>query len=48
MSATTIIDTAPMRALTRYADGSPSPPARFTKTVAASRRSHGAGLLYAA
>jgi hypothetical protein len=29
MSATTIIDTAPLGALIRYTDGSPKPPARF-------------------
>jgi hypothetical protein len=35
MSVTTIIDTAPLRALIRYTDGSPKPPARFTKKLAA-------------
>jgi hypothetical protein len=34
MSATTIIDTAPLGALIRYTDGSPKPPARFTKKLA--------------
>jgi hypothetical protein len=33
MSATTIIDTAPLGALIRYTDGSPKPPARFGDPV---------------
>ena len=41
MSATTIIDTAPLGALIRYTDGSPKPPARFTKKLAAWERSNG-------
>ena len=40
MSATTIIDTAPLGALIRYTDGSPKPPARFTKELAAWKRSN--------
>ena len=35
MSANTIIDQAPLGALIRYTDGSPKPPARFTKKLAA-------------
>ena len=45
MSANTIIDTAPLGALIRYADGSPKPPARFTKKLAASERPNGVGRL---
>jgi hypothetical protein len=45
MSATTVIDTAPMRALIRYSDGNPKPPARFTKKLAAWERSNGVGRL---
>jgi len=45
MSATTIIDTAPLGALIRYTDGSPKPPARFTKKLAAWERSNGVGRL---
>ena len=45
MSATTIIDTAPFGALIRYTDGSPKPPARFTKKLAAWERSNGVGRL---
>ncbi|MEF3045594.1 hypothetical protein [Pseudotabrizicola sp. L79] len=45
MSATTIIDTAPLGALIRYTDGSPKPPARFTKKLAAWERSNGIGRL---
>ncbi len=41
MSATTIIDTVPLGALIRYTDGSPKPPARFTKKLAAWERSNG-------
>ena len=43
MSATTIIDTAPLGALIRDTDGSPKPPARFTKKLAAWERSNGIG-----
>ena len=45
MSAGTIIDTAPLGALIRYTDGSPKPPARFTKKLAAWERSNGVGRL---
>ena len=45
MSATTIIDTAPLGALIRYTDDSPKPPARFTKKLAAWERSNGVGRL---
>ena len=45
MSATTIIDTAPLGALIRYTDGSPKPPARFPKKLAAWERSNGVGRL---
>ena len=45
MSATTIINTAPLGALIRYTDGSPKPPARFTKKMAAWERSNGVGRL---
>lgn len=39
MSANTIIDLAPLGALTRYTDGSPKTTARFTKKLAAWERS---------
>ena len=45
MSATTIIDTTPLGALIRYTDGSPKPPARFTKKLATWERSNGVGRL---
>ena len=45
MSATTIIDTAPLGALIRYTDGSPKPPTRFTKKLVAWERSNGVGRL---
>ena len=45
MSATTIIDSAPLGALIRYTDGSPKPPVRFTKKLAAWERSNGVGRL---
>lgn len=45
MSASTIIDTAPLGTLIRYTDGSPKPPARFTKKLAAWERSNGVGRL---
>ncbi len=45
MYATTIIDTTPFGALIRYTDGSPKPPARFTKKFAAWERSNGVGRL---
>jgi hypothetical protein len=45
MSAINIIETAPLGALIRYTDGSPKPPARFTKKLAAWERSNGVGRL---
>jgi hypothetical protein len=45
MSASTIIDTAPLGALVRYTDGAPKPPARFTKKLAAWERANGVGRL---
>ena len=45
MSATNIFDAAPLGALIRYTDGSPKPPARFTKKLAAWERSNGVGRL---
>ena len=45
MSATNIIDTAPLGALIRYTDGNLKPPARFTKKLAAWERSNGVGRL---
>ena len=45
MSANKIIDQAPLGALIRYTDGSPKPPARFTKKLAAWERSNGVGRL---
>lgn len=45
MSATKIIDTAPLGALIRYTDGRPKPPARFTKKLAAWERSNSIGRL---
>lgn len=45
MSASSIIETAPLGALIRYTDGSPKPPARFTKKLAAWERSNGVGRL---
>jgi len=45
MSVITIIETAPLGALIRYTDGSPKPPARFTKKLAAWERSNGVGRL---
>lgn len=43
MSATTIINTAPLRVLIRDTDGSPKPPARFTKKLAAWEGPNGVG-----
>jgi hypothetical protein len=45
MSATMIIDSAPLGSLIRYTDGNPKPPARFTKKLAAWERSNGVGRL---
>lgn len=39
------IDTTPLAALIRYTDGSPRPPARFTKKLAAWERLNGVGRL---
>jgi len=45
MSATTILETAPLGALIRYTDSTTKPPARFTKKLAAWERSNGVGRL---
>ena len=45
MSAIKIIDSAPLGSLIRYTDGSPMPPARFTKKLATWGRSNGVGRL---
>lgn len=45
MSASIIFDTAPLGALVAYSDGTPKPPARFTKKLAAWERRNGAGRL---
>ena len=45
ISAASIIDTAPLGALIRYSDGTPKPPARFTKKLAAWERANGVGRL---
>ena len=45
MSATMIIDSAPLGSLIRYTDGNPKPPPRFTKKLAAWERSNGLGRL---
>ncbi len=45
MSASLIIDAAPLGALIRYSDGAQKPPARFTKKLAAWERSNGLGRL---
>jgi hypothetical protein len=45
MSASTIIDSAPLGTLIRYTDGAPKPPARFTKKLAAWERANGVGRL---
>jgi hypothetical protein len=45
MSASTIIDAAPLGALVRYTDGAPKPPTRFTKKLAAWERANGVGRL---
>ena len=45
MSAIKIIDSAPLGSLIRYTDGSPKPPARFTKKLATWERSNGVGRL---
>ena len=45
MSVITIIDLAPLGALIRYTDGTPKPPPRFSKRLAAWERSNGVGRL---
>lgn len=45
MSAHLIFDTAPLGALVRYFDGTPRPPARFAKKLAAWRQRNGVGRL---
>ena len=45
MSVANIIDTTPLGALIRYSDGTPKPPARFTKKLAAWERANGVGRL---
>ena len=45
MSAKAIYDAAPLGALIRFSDGSPRPPARFTKKLAAWERSNSVGRL---
>lgn len=45
MSAHKIYDDAPLGSLIRYSDGTPKPPARFTKKLAAWERCNGLGRL---
>ncbi|BCH29837.1 hypothetical protein MesoLjLc_17670 [Mesorhizobium sp. L-8-10] len=45
MSPQIVYDTAPLGALIRYSDGTPRPPARFTKKLAAWERRNGLGRL---
>lgn len=45
MSAKAIYATAPLGARIRYSDGTPRPPARFTRKLAAWQRSNGVGRL---
>lgn len=45
MSAFLIYDRAPLGALIRYSDGTPQPPARFTRKLAAWKRNNGLGRL---
>lgn len=45
MSAHHIYDHAPLGSLIRYSDGTPKPPARFTKKLAAWNRRNGLGRL---
>lgn len=45
MSAHIVYDTAPLGALIRYSDGTPKPPARFAKKLAAWERRNGLGRL---
>ena len=45
MSAHTIYENAPLGSLIRYSDGTPRPPARFKKKLAAWENRNGAGRL---
>ncbi|GAA5665632.1 MULTISPECIES: hypothetical protein [Hyphomicrobiales] len=45
MSASLIFDCAPLGSLVAYSDGTPKPPARFTKKLAAWERNNGVGRL---
>lgn len=45
MSAHTIYDNAPLGSLIRYSDGTPKPPARFSKKLAGWERRNGVGRL---
>jgi hypothetical protein len=45
MSAYIVYDNAPLGSLIRYADGTPKPPARFAKKLAAWERRNGIGRL---
>jgi hypothetical protein len=45
MTASLILDLAPLGALVAYSDGAPKPPARFTKKLAAWERNNGVGRL---
>ncbi|MGY4752600.1 hypothetical protein ACVNHC_22290 [Pannonibacter sp. Q-1] len=45
MSASLVLDIAPLGSLIAYADGEPKPPARFTKKLAAWERRNGVGRL---
>ena len=45
MSAHIVYDTAPRGGLVRYSDGTPRPPARFAKKLAAWERRNGLGRL---
>jgi hypothetical protein len=45
MSGQIIYDEAPLGALIRYSDGTPRPPARFTRKLSAWERSNGVGRL---
>ncbi|MCP4561757.1 MAG: hypothetical protein GY873_22425 [Bosea sp.] len=45
MSASLIFDIAPLGSLVSYSDGSPKPPTRFTKKLAAWERRNGVGRL---
>lgn len=45
MSAHTVYENAPLGSLIRYSDGTPRPPARFKKKLAAWENRNGAGRL---